>query len=99
MCFLEFFEALIGCAIKSHENSQTLIKEESLAKNESKSNLTQPPPNNNSMKSISSLNANTNTVPTKLGSKTETGYNNFIYFQFCKKKKYLFISFFFLKIH
>lgn len=80
MCFLEFFEALIGCAIKSHENSQTLIKEESLAKNESKSNLTQPPPNNNSMKSISSLNANTNTVPTKLGSKTETGYNNFIYF-------------------
>jgi len=81
MCFLEFFEALIGCAIKSYENSQTLLlKEKSLTKNESKSNVTQQavqptlPNNTNSTKSIGSLNANTNTVPTKLGSKTtETG--------------------------
>ena len=94
MCFLEFFEALIGCAIKSHENSQTLIKEESLAKNESKSNLTQPPLNNNSMKSISSLNANTNTIPTKLGSKTETGYNLY----FLIKKKFFLLNFFLYRI-
>ena len=66
VCFLEFFESLIGCAIKSYENSRNLTTE----KNETrifsiKVNSTMEA-NNAVVKSVSSINATSNPSPTKI---------------------------------
>lgn len=59
MCFLEFFEALIGCAMKSFENSQTFSKSKLNSTNKSVEPL-----NNITMKSVTSLQTN-NQSPNK----------------------------------